>query len=190
MPSRRKTRRTRKNHRRTRKRVTGGMDAEYDDFDVAEFDQFDLGRLERTPKKPRRSRKRSTCTTANCRRHIGHPGKHSALAERLLAMSPAARKEYYQQVNSPRRRERDRASRSVSCNTPHCQKPRNHPPPCTQKAKFVRCPERHCHKAVNHDGKHSDPPGKPASPWRPPLGSVMGRSVGVGTDLAITGNKR
>ena len=141
----------------------------------------------------KRRRKVSTCATPNCRRPIGHPGEHSALAERLLAMSPEERKLYYQQVNDPRSKERKRASRSTSCNTPHCQKARNHPPPCTQKAKFVRCREKHCRKAMNHDGKHSRPTGRTKAiqkmlSSKAAAHGTLGRDVGVQADLAITGN--
>ena len=140
----------------------------------------------------KRPRKPSTCATPNCRRPIGHPGEHSALAERLLAMSPQARKQYYQQVNDPRRKERKRADRSTSCNTPHCQKARNHPPPCTQKAKFVRCREKYCRKPANHDGKHSGSTGTAKAIQKmldsKAAASSLGRDVAVQADLAITGN--
>ena len=196
MPSQRRrkpvrARRTRKT-RTTRRRRTAGMDS---DFDPDEFDTFDLRDPARkpTPKKRRTSRKASTCATPNCRRPIGHPGEHSALAERLLAMSPQARKQYYQQVNDPRCKERKRANRSTSCNTPHCQKARNHSPPCTQKAKFVRCREKYCRKAANHDGKHSDSTGSTKAiqkmlDSKAGAYAALGRDVAVQVDLAITGN--
>ena len=157
------------------------------------------------PKAARGTKRRRVrpCSQIYCRMEHGHSGDHSAVAERYIKMSPKERSKWLRKGNAARSKARADAKAKPKkspayCQEPLCNKLLNHPPPHSSKVKFVRCPVKYCHKAVNHDGEHSKVNAKTKAEaiarmveTKASRGAMVhGRDIGVQTDLGITGQAK